>query len=352
MMTATEFREAMINAAKDTNELRQSVINLMSKTIVNVKPEVVIRRLQNDEAFAVYANVDSPDAISNVIRNITSNTRRYTVLIAIITQKSNPNYFNSIKNLIRFNDDFDKGVAIPESHHLKNMFHLVFVRDDKGNILEKLIKFNHNEFCNVGTMVVDNYTTTDDVINLISMLYKCAEFIVDDNCMLLNELFFTTKSPYTYFKYGAFLMDNQAAEDEILHKVITDDLYGYQVIYHEDKLIELKNNSQSIMYETGCSNKLCSRNNNDDCNNNYDGCLVDIVLYYTAKSSLDTDKEVHLKGEFAYLLFTYNGETTIANATKRYIIPRTWFDFEKVHYYDAKINNIVYDNCGRSLMCN
>ena len=144
----------------DTNELRQSVINLMSKTIVDVKPEVVIRRLQNDEAFAVYANVDSPDAISNVIRNIISNTRRYTVLIAIITQKSNPNYFNSIKNLIRFNDDFDKGVAIPESHHLKNMFHFVFVRDDKGNILEKLIKFNHNEFCNVGTMVVDNYTTS------------------------------------------------------------------------------------------------------------------------------------------------------------------------------------------------
>ena len=59
----------------DTNELRQSVINLMSKTIVDVKPEIVIRRLQNDEAFAVYANVDSPDAISNVIRNIINNNR-------------------------------------------------------------------------------------------------------------------------------------------------------------------------------------------------------------------------------------------------------------------------------------
>ena len=93
-------------------------------------------------------------------------------------------------------------------------------------------------------------------------------------------------------------------------------------------------------------------NNNGDCNNNYNGCLVDTVLYYTAKSSLDTNKEIYLKGEFAYLLMTYNGATNIVNATKRYIIPRTWFDFEKVHYYDAKINNMVYDNCGRSLICN
>ena len=78
--------------------------------------------------------------------------------------------------------------------------------------------------------------------------------------MNVNLSFPTTKCSYTYFKYGAFLMDNQVAEDEILHKVITDDLYGYQVIYHENKLAELKNNSQSIMYETECSNKFCNRN--------------------------------------------------------------------------------------------
>ena len=328
----------------NTNELKETTINVMSKAIVNAAPKMVIRRLQDDNAFAIYNNVEVTDKISN--------TYKYTVLIAIITQKSNLKYFNSIKNLIRFINDFDKeGVGMPESYHLENMCHSVFVRDDKGNILEKLIEFNHYELCTDGSMVVDNYTTADDEYNLISLLYKCAEFLADYKCML-NELFSTTKSPYTYFKYGAFLMDNQAAEDEILHKVITDDLYGYQVIYHENKLAELKNNSQSIMYETECSNKLCNRNNNGDCNNNYNGCLVDTVLYYTAKSSLDTNKEIYLKGEFAYLLMTYNGATNIVNATKRYIIPRTWFDFEKVHYYDAKINNMVYDNCGRSLICN
>ena len=328
----------------NTNELTINFIHSMSKTIMKTNPKMVIRRLQNDNAFAIYNNVEVTDEISN--------TYKYTVLIAIITQKSNLKYFNSIKNLIRFINDFDKeGVGMPESYHLKNMFHSVFVRDDKGNILEKLIEFNHYELCTDGSMVVDNYTTADDEYNLISMLYKCVEFLADYKCML-NEFFSTTKSPYTYFKYGAFLMDTQAAEDEILHKVITDDLYGYQVIYHENKLAELKNNSQSIMYETECSNKLCNRNNNGDCNNNYNGCLVDTVLYYTAKSSLDTNKEIYLKGEFAYLLMTYNGATNIVNATKRYIIPRTWFDFEKVHYYDAKIENMVYDNCGRSLICN
>ena len=38
----------------DTNELRQSVINVMSKAIVNTNPKMVIRRLQADNAFAIY----------------------------------------------------------------------------------------------------------------------------------------------------------------------------------------------------------------------------------------------------------------------------------------------------------
>ena len=32
----------------------------------------------------------------------------------------------------------------------------VFVRDDKGNILEKLIEFNHYELCSDESMVVNN----------------------------------------------------------------------------------------------------------------------------------------------------------------------------------------------------
>ena len=49
----------------DTNELRQSVINVMSKAIVNANPKMVIRRLQADNAFAIYSNVDTTDRIGN-----------------------------------------------------------------------------------------------------------------------------------------------------------------------------------------------------------------------------------------------------------------------------------------------
>ena len=43
MMTAIEFREAMINASKET--------------IIHENPKMVIRRLQNDNAFVIYIKV-------------------------------------------------------------------------------------------------------------------------------------------------------------------------------------------------------------------------------------------------------------------------------------------------------
>ena len=54
MMTATEFREAMINAMKET--------------IIHENPKMVIRRLQNDNAFVIYIKIKSKDEY-DVIRN-------------------------------------------------------------------------------------------------------------------------------------------------------------------------------------------------------------------------------------------------------------------------------------------
>ena len=143
-------------------------MKLMSKAIMRKNPNMVIRRLQKDKAFVIYTKVKDESY---------GNPYYYYILIDIITEKINPKYFNTIKNFTRFIDDLDKGIAISESYHLKSMFSLIITRDDKDDILEKLIKFNHREFFNIVTMVVDDYTTKDDVYNLIAMMYKCTDFI-------------------------------------------------------------------------------------------------------------------------------------------------------------------------------
>ena len=35
-----------------------------------------------------------------------------------------------------------------------------------------------------------------------------------------------------------------------------------------------------------------------------------------------------------------------------YIIPKTWFDLEYMHVYDAKLDYIACSNCGRDLLIN
>ena len=303
----------------DTNELRQSVINVMSKAIVNTNPKMVIRRLQADNAFAIYSNVDVTDRIGN--------TYKHTILIDIVTEKTKPGFFKTIKNIIKVLEN-------PRPHYYTSLFHSVIVKDNDDNVIEKLIKFDYSTF-SFKYYKLD----ADDEFNIVKMLYNCTESLIEYNSMF-DRLFPASKSEYSYFKYGFLLMGNQAAEDEILAKVITDDLFGYR--YDENtKYTKLKNRTQEIYCKTKCSNELCK-------SINVDICLIDVVLYYAAESSLEYNKELYLQGEFAYMPISFN--TSNRDIAKRYIIPRTWFDFEDTQIYNAKIDYIACGNCGRSLI--
>ena len=309
----------------DANELKETTINVMSKVIVNTNPKMVIRRLQDDNAFAIYSNVDATDRIGNI--------DKHTILIDIVTEKTKPGFFKTIKNII-------KVIEKPRPHYYSSLFYSVIVKDDDDNVIEKLIKFDHRAFSLKDyNLNADKYIDHDDEFNIVKMWYNCAEFLIEHRS-IFDRLFPIIKSSYSYFRYGFVLMGNQAAEDEILAKVITDDLFGY--CYDENtKYTELKNETQEIYYKTKCPNKLCKAINGDLC-------LVDAVLYYAAKSSLDYNKELYLQGEFAYMPISFN--TSNRDIAKRYIIPRTWFDFEDTQIYNAKIDYIACGNCGRSLI--
>ena len=175
------------------------------------------------------------------------------------------------------------------------------------------------------------------------MLYNCAEFLIEHKSMF-DRFFPASKSAYSYFRYGFILMDNQTAEDEILAKVITDDLYGYRLTYDNDtNCATFKNKTQTIDFKTECPNELCKCTSEGHC-------LVDVILYYTADSSLNCNKKVYLQGEFAYMPITFN--TSNSDILERYIIPKTWFDLEYMHVYDAKLDYIACSNCGRDLVIN
>lgn len=309
----------------NTNELRETTINVMSKTIVNTAPKMVIRRLQDDNAFAIYSNVDVTSTIGN--------THKHTILIDIVTEKTKPGFFKTIKNIIKVLEN-------PRPHYYSSLFHSVIVKDNDDNVIEKLIKFGHRAFSlKVYNLNADKYIDHDDEFNIVKMWYNCAEFLIEHKSMF-DRFFPAIKSSYSYFRYGFVLMGNHAAEDEILAKVITDDLFGYR--YDENtKYTKLENETQEIYYKTKCPNKLCKAIN-------VDICLLDTVLYYAAKSSLDYNKELYLQGEFAYMPISFN--TSKHDIAKRYIIPITWFDFEDMQIYNAKIDYIACGNCGRSLI--
>ena len=307
----------------DTNELRQSVINVMSKAIVNTNPKMVIRRLQADNAFAIYSNVDTTDRIGN--------TYKHTILIDIVTEKTKPEFFKTIKNII-------KDLENPRPHYYTSLFHSVIVKDNDDNVIEKLIKFDYSTF-SFKYYKLD----ADDEFNIVKMLYNCTESLIEYNSMF-DRLFPASKSSYSYFRYGFLLMGNQAAEDEILAKVITDDLYGYRLTYDNDtNCATFKNRTQTIGFKTECPNELCKCTSESHC-------LVDVILYYTADSSLNCNKKVYLQGEFAYMPISFN--TSNSDIFERYIIPKTWFDLEYMHVYDAKLDYIACSNCGRDLVTN
>ena len=47
-----------------TIDSRETAIKVMRKVVVDVSPKVVIRRLQNDNAFVIYTNVNDSDTIT------------------------------------------------------------------------------------------------------------------------------------------------------------------------------------------------------------------------------------------------------------------------------------------------
>ena len=313
----------------NTNELKETTIHVMSKVIVNTNPKMVIRRLQDDNAFAIYSNVDATDRIGN--------THKHTILIDIVTEKTKPGFFKTIKNII-------KVLEKPRRHYFSSLFHSVVIKDNKDNVIEKLIKFDHRTFSFKDyDLDADYYFDYDDEFNIIRMLYNCAEFLIEHKSMF-DRFFPASKSAYSYFRYGFVLMDNQAAEDEILAKVITDDLYGYRLTYDNDtNCATFKNKTQTIDFKTECPNELCKCTSEGHC-------LVDVILYYTADSSLNCNKKVYLQGEFAYMSISFN--TSNNDIFERYIIPKTWFDLEYMHVYDAKLDYIACSNCGRDLVIN
>ena len=321
MMTATEFREAMINSMKET--------------IIDEKPKMIIRRLQNDNAFVIYIKVKSKDNSGVLHNNI--------ILIDIITEKSCPDYFKTIKKIIKAINADDE-IKLSESNYFLSLFYNVEVKDKIGNVIEKFIEFDHRTFSTLGGIPGPNDgIDPDDEFNILQMLHVCAKTIRSNN---FNEpdswLCPPYRFQYTFFKYGLVLLDSKAADDEVLNKVITDDLYGYQITYDQNNRYgKIQNESESVYYKLDCHDKSCKM-----LNGNIDW-LHNIVLYYTAKRSKNSEYTVYLKGEFTTWSLFYKSDSCYT--AKQYIMPRTWFDFEDMYYYDIKIKNVVCDNCGRTL---
>ena len=324
-----------------TIDPRETAIKVMRKVVVEISPKVIIRRLQNDNAFVIYANMNGTDTIHD--------PNQYIILIDIITEKTKPDFFKTIKKMIRIVDS-DEEIKILKSHSYVPMFYSASVKDVKGDTIEKLIKFNSIDmvipkYNSVKDIHTDDHIDFDDKFNIVNMMCNCAEFI-KSNKYMLDKLYPANRSDYKYFRYSFAIMNQNAANDEILEKVITEDLYGYHISY-DDKLTkqgkyELRRGDEHIPYFYKCKNKLCDRLHDDDC-------LIDLVLYYIAKSTLSFN-EVFIKGEFIYspLGFVEDDDFHIV---ERYLIPRTWFDFEGLMYvYDAKISDIVCNNCGKSLL--
>ena len=281
----------------NTNELREITIKVMKEVIIDKNPKMTIRRLQDDNAFVIYTNTYVTDE--------TGSNYQYSILMDIITEKTKPEFFKTIKNMIKIIDSAKEYKDLPSNHFL--WFYPLKIKDSNHNIIANLIKFNP-----INTSIL-KYISADDELNIMRMLCNCVEFITKHKSMF-DGFFPLNGSSYKYFRYGFVRMDFQTAEDEILEKVILDDLYGYSLTDDWDtNCATLKNRTQTIYYKTECPNEICRMEDDDDC-------LTDAVLYYTAKSSLEYNKEVYLKGEFVYFPLNFNSNSS--DIFKLYIIPR------------------------------
>lgn len=325
-------------------------MKLMNKAIMRKNPNMVIRRLQKDKAFVIYTKVKD---------EFCGNPYYYYILIDIITEKINPNYFNTIKNLTRFIDDIDKGVEIPESYTLKSMFQSIITRDDKDDVLEKLIKFNHSEFFNIGTMIVDNYTTKDDVYNLMAIMYKCTDFISDYRKKA--DLNISHSHIYKHFKFTLGRLDEYASKDKILTKVITENLYGCKISDREldDKYFAtVFNKSGKLLIKQSCYECEDIVTNPGSFILYYLALAIHHIPHWKVNND-DTDiiENIrdkcyrYLKGEYTPYTFTFNDPNTTHSSVvfEKYLIPIVWFNLEEINYITAKLVNVRCDHCGKSL---
>ena len=150
----------------NTNELRETTINVMSKVIVNTNPNMTILRLHNDNTFVIYANVN--------VKEGNDNRHGHNVLIDIVTKKTKPEFFKTIKKIIKALNK-DEELKISESKYFLSLVDTIEVKDKQGNVIENLIEFDQRSFSTLGdTDGID----PDDEFNIMHMLYNCAELVL------------------------------------------------------------------------------------------------------------------------------------------------------------------------------
>ena len=152
----------------NTTELRETTINVMSKVIVNVNPNMTILRLHNDNTFVIYANV-------NVIEG-NDNIHKHTVLIDIVTEKTKPEFFKTIKKIIKALNK-DEELKISESKYFLSLVDTIEVKDKQGNVIENLIEFDQRAFSTLGDSDIDGIDPVDE-FNIMRMLYNCAKLVL------------------------------------------------------------------------------------------------------------------------------------------------------------------------------
>ena len=152
----------------NTTELRETTINVMSKVIVNTNPNMTILRLYNDNTFVIYANV-------NVIEG-NDNIHKHTVLIDIVTEKTKPEFFKTIKKIIKALNK-DEELKISESKYFLSLVDTIEVKDKQGNVIENLIEFDQRAFSTLGDSDIDDIDPVDE-FNIMRMLYNCAELVL------------------------------------------------------------------------------------------------------------------------------------------------------------------------------
>ena len=330
----------------ETKTERDLTVKLMSGVIQDRQNTIVIRRLQNDQAFAIYNKVKDESS---------GNPYYYYILIDIITQKMNPKYFDVIKRLTRVYIDFNE-TQILDTHFLSYLFRPIYTKDDEGNVIEKLIEFNYDMLSGIKVMIVDNYITEDDAFNLIEMVYKYSEFIkYNAKIHHLNTEF---DSFYTRFRFSMVTMDEYASNDEVLAKAITEDLYGYQIT---TSLNTRKDYSGYISRKSG--DRMLIKHTCPICGkdiaipNNLVLYYKTLPIFYLYDMKIENDeankspRHVYLKGEHTHYRLDFKESKDSLIKTK-YIIPIIWFSFEEVNFTKAELTHARCDTCGVSLTIN